>query len=356
MTSEQAFEILEIKDHNIDESSLKKAFYSAARKTHPDSNPDDEAAQAKFQLIREAYDVLCAYLQYENKRKSAAKQAKKTARTAAAAYTSTRKTTGSTAKSSAKASSGSTAKSSAKASSGSTAKGSAKASSGSGKDVWEAYVRADKSYAKKRHTAASERAEETIRNHVKRENEKTAREAKEQAAREKAQREQEERERKAKEAAERRLREEQEARKRAQQEQKRREQRKRMQQQADEAAEQVGSFLHRFCNACRRFWDRYISPNHALKYCILILLISLVVLWTGMEIFGAVRSIRNLVQKLSAIAKWILIVWLSCRLTIYVHRKRRNWIFSAFAFLVSMEVEIFLLNWFEDTVRMLHWL
>ena len=67
MTSEQAFKILGIEDHKIDEASLKKAFHSAARKTHPDSNPKDAQAQAKFHQINEAYEVLREYLKYEKR-------------------------------------------------------------------------------------------------------------------------------------------------------------------------------------------------------------------------------------------------------------------------------------------------
>ena len=65
MTSDQAFEILGIKDKNIDEISLRRAFHEAARQTHPDSNPDDINAQTKFNTINEAYKVLCIYLEHE---------------------------------------------------------------------------------------------------------------------------------------------------------------------------------------------------------------------------------------------------------------------------------------------------
>lgn len=37
---------------------IKKAFRSLARETHPDANPDDPAAEARFREIAEAYEVL----------------------------------------------------------------------------------------------------------------------------------------------------------------------------------------------------------------------------------------------------------------------------------------------------------
>ena len=43
---------------NADKSEIKKAFRKAARKYHPDLNPDDGAAEAKFKEINEAYEVL----------------------------------------------------------------------------------------------------------------------------------------------------------------------------------------------------------------------------------------------------------------------------------------------------------
>lgn len=40
------------------QEQLKKAFRQLARDTHPDANPDDPAAEAKFREIAEAYEVL----------------------------------------------------------------------------------------------------------------------------------------------------------------------------------------------------------------------------------------------------------------------------------------------------------
>lgn len=41
-----------------DEAEIKKAFRKLAMKYHPDRNPDDKAAEAKFKEVKEAYDVL----------------------------------------------------------------------------------------------------------------------------------------------------------------------------------------------------------------------------------------------------------------------------------------------------------
>lgn len=62
MTAEQAFEVLGIYDRDIDEAALKRAFYEAARNTHPDSNPEDRYAGNRFDMINEAYRVLGEYL------------------------------------------------------------------------------------------------------------------------------------------------------------------------------------------------------------------------------------------------------------------------------------------------------
>ncbi|MDH4306744.1 MAG: DnaJ domain-containing protein, partial [Acidimicrobiia bacterium] len=37
---------------------IKKAFRRLARETHPDANPDDPTAEARFREVAEAYEVL----------------------------------------------------------------------------------------------------------------------------------------------------------------------------------------------------------------------------------------------------------------------------------------------------------
>ncbi len=45
-------------DKNASQKEIKKAFRSLARKFHPDNNPDDATAEARFKEINEAYDTL----------------------------------------------------------------------------------------------------------------------------------------------------------------------------------------------------------------------------------------------------------------------------------------------------------
>ncbi|RZO37503.1 MAG: molecular chaperone DnaJ [Rhodospirillaceae bacterium] len=45
-------------NRGADEKALKSAYRKLAMKYHPDRNPDDDAAEAKFKEVNEAYDVL----------------------------------------------------------------------------------------------------------------------------------------------------------------------------------------------------------------------------------------------------------------------------------------------------------
>ena len=51
------YEVLGV-DKKATDQELKKAFRSLARKYHPDKNPDDEEAEAKFKEVQEAYAIL----------------------------------------------------------------------------------------------------------------------------------------------------------------------------------------------------------------------------------------------------------------------------------------------------------
>ena len=51
------YEVLGV-DKNADDTALKKAYRKLAKKYHPDMNPDDKAAEAKFKEVNEAYAVL----------------------------------------------------------------------------------------------------------------------------------------------------------------------------------------------------------------------------------------------------------------------------------------------------------
>ena len=51
------YEVLGV-DRGADEATLKKAYRKLAKKYHPDINPDDKEAEAKFKEASEAYDVL----------------------------------------------------------------------------------------------------------------------------------------------------------------------------------------------------------------------------------------------------------------------------------------------------------
>ena len=51
------YEVLEI-DKSASEDDIKKAYRKLAKKYHPDLNPNDKTAEAKFKEVNEAYEVL----------------------------------------------------------------------------------------------------------------------------------------------------------------------------------------------------------------------------------------------------------------------------------------------------------
>ncbi len=51
------YELLEV-DRNASTDEIKKAYRAAARRYHPDANPDDESAEARFKEVATAYEVL----------------------------------------------------------------------------------------------------------------------------------------------------------------------------------------------------------------------------------------------------------------------------------------------------------
>lgn len=51
------YEVLGV-DKGADEATIKKAYRTLAKKYHPDMNPDNAEAEAKFKEVNEAYDVL----------------------------------------------------------------------------------------------------------------------------------------------------------------------------------------------------------------------------------------------------------------------------------------------------------
>ena len=56
-TKRDYYEVLGV-DKSADDSAIKKAYRSLAKKYHPDMNPGDKEAEAKFKEVNEAYDVL----------------------------------------------------------------------------------------------------------------------------------------------------------------------------------------------------------------------------------------------------------------------------------------------------------
>ena len=57
MAKQDYYETLGV-SKNASESELKKAFKRMAMKHHPDRNPGDAEAEAKFKNIKEAYEIL----------------------------------------------------------------------------------------------------------------------------------------------------------------------------------------------------------------------------------------------------------------------------------------------------------
>ena len=57
MAKRDYYEVLGV-GKSADEKELKVAFRKLAKQLHPDANPGDKTAEAKFKEINEAYDVL----------------------------------------------------------------------------------------------------------------------------------------------------------------------------------------------------------------------------------------------------------------------------------------------------------
>ncbi len=57
MSKRDFYEVLGV-EKNADEAALKKAYRKLAMKYHPDRNPNDKEAEAKFKEVNEAYEVL----------------------------------------------------------------------------------------------------------------------------------------------------------------------------------------------------------------------------------------------------------------------------------------------------------
>lgn len=57
MDKQDYYEILEI-PRSASDDEIKKAYRKMAKKYHPDANPDDKEAEAKFKAVNEAYEIL----------------------------------------------------------------------------------------------------------------------------------------------------------------------------------------------------------------------------------------------------------------------------------------------------------
>ena len=57
MAKRDYYEVLGVSKNSSDDE-IKKAYKKMAIKYHPDRNPDDKEAEAKFKEAAEAYDVL----------------------------------------------------------------------------------------------------------------------------------------------------------------------------------------------------------------------------------------------------------------------------------------------------------
>ncbi|HEX4937742.1 MAG TPA: DnaJ domain-containing protein, partial [Candidatus Kapabacteria bacterium] len=57
MSKRDYYEVLGV-PKGADAAEIKKAFRKMAMKYHPDRNPDDKSAEAKFKEVNEAYEVL----------------------------------------------------------------------------------------------------------------------------------------------------------------------------------------------------------------------------------------------------------------------------------------------------------